>query len=90
VPQAVLGVKRDADASVFPPDDMALPDASVRGHREHKAVRKPDRAVDLDRRARRRDITDDAIDLAAAELDGPGFQDTVARRSPSFVHQYRA
>jgi hypothetical protein len=77
--RAVLLVKRHADAFVFPPDDMAVPRASVRGHREHKTVRKPDRALDLDGRALRRDIADDTIDLAAAELDGPGFQDTVAR-----------
>src|ERR1700753_2423759 len=87
---ARLIVERHAEAFFFAPDDMAAPGAAVRGYGEHEAVRKPDRALDLDRSTRRRDIADHAIDLAAAELDRPGFQDTVARGSPSFVHQHGA
>ncbi len=65
----------------------AAPRGSVRGDREHKAVRKPDRALDLDGRAGRRNIADQAIERAAAELDGPGFQDAVAWRGSLLVHQ---
>ena len=79
-------VKRNADALFGPPNDMAAPGASVGGHRQHKAVRIPDRRIDLDGGAGRREVANDTIDPGAAELDGPGFQDAVARRDPVFVH----
>ena len=77
-----LVVKRNADALSVPPNDVAAPGASVRGHRQHK----PYRGIDLNGGAGRREVANDTIDPGAAELDGPGFQDTVARRDPVFVH----
>src|SRR5689334_19892555 len=74
----------DADPLLLAPDDMTGPPRSVAGDPQREAVRKPPRAVDLERRARCGEIAHRAGKRVAAELDGPGLEHTEALRSAVF------
>jgi len=80
----------DADPLVLPAHHPAWLAPSFAGHRQHEAIRKPERAVDFDPGAGIREAANRAGDGLAAELDGSGFQNAVARRGAVFVHDLRA
>ena len=68
-------------------DEKTLGFADFAGNRQYEAIRKPERAVDFDRSASRREVADRARDSLTAELDGSGFQHAVAGRDAVFVHE---
>jgi hypothetical protein len=76
----------DADSLVLTPDHPARLAPPLARHRQHEAIRKPERAIDFDRGAGSGEIADRAGDGLAAELDCSGFQHAVAGRSAVFVH----
>jgi hypothetical protein len=66
---------------------MASSGASIRCRYQHKDVRKPQRAIDLEGGTRRRNIANKAIDLAAAELNGSGLQHALTGRNSVVIHR---
>jgi hypothetical protein len=66
---------------------MALPLELIAGHIKREAVRDEKRGHDFKRGPCLRNVLDGAIDPAAAELDGPGFQDTTTGRDPMLIHE---
>ncbi len=77
--------EHDADALLFAPDDAAGQMTAV-GH-EREVRRDSDRARDVERGTGGGDVANRAIDRAAAELDGPAFQDPLSVCNPVFVHR---
>src|SRR5690348_1319170 len=76
----------DANPLVLAPHHPAGLAPPFARHRQHEAIRKPERGVNLDRRARSRQVADRARDGLAAELDSSGLQHAVAGRDAVFVH----
>ena len=79
----VLGrLERHADALVFDPDHPAWTLGDITGDHEIEFGGNAHRARDLECCAGIRNVADDAIKGAAAELDGAGFQGTLPWRYP--------
>jgi hypothetical protein len=81
-----LVVERNPDTLSVAPDDMASPRAAVCRHDQHKDVGKPQRAIDLEGGPGRRNIANETINLAAAELDGSGLQHALTGRNSVVLH----
>src|SRR6266849_6056727 len=75
-------LERHADALVFDPDHPAWTFVDTAGDQEIEFGGNTHRARDLKRGAGVGNVADDAIDGAAAELDGAGFQCPLSWRCP--------
>ena len=84
--ETFLFIERNPDAFFVAPNDTAAPGAGIRCFHQHKDVRKPQRRVDFEGGSGRGDVANNAIDLAAAELDGSGLEYPMTRRNSIVPH----
>jgi hypothetical protein len=59
---------------------------AIGGQNQRESVRDADGAGHVKRRSGVRQIANDAVDCAAAELDRSGLQYAMSRRGPGFAH----
>ena len=79
-------LERDADAVFLTPDDLAGAAGAINSHQKHELVGYAERAGYLQRRSGSRLISNDAVNRSAVELNGSGFQRTVAERTSLIIH----
>jgi hypothetical protein len=83
--EPVALIERDADPLFLPPDDVAEPFELIAGDEKREAVGDEQRGDNFERRTCFGQITNGAINSAAAELNRSGFQHAVAQRNSVFV-----
>jgi hypothetical protein len=81
-----LLIERNPDAFFVAPNDTAAPGTGIRRYHQHKDVWKPQRRVDFQGGPGRGDVANNAIDLAAAELDSSGLEYSMTRRNSIVAH----
>ena len=79
-------VERDADPIFFAPNYVAGPLDLIACYKKREAVRNEQRGDYFERSTGFRDVPNDAVNPAAAELNRSSFQHAATWRDPVFVH----
>jgi hypothetical protein len=79
--------KSDPDPSGFAPSNATWEAKSVPGDHQNELARNSDRALHIERRAKRRKIPHSAVERAStADLNAASLQDPLALCAATFVH----
>jgi hypothetical protein len=80
-------VERHAHPFFLAPDDVTRPLQLLGLNDQRETIRNENRGYDFQRGPGLRKVANRAVNGTAAERDGSGFQDAMARSNSMFIHQ---